>query len=98
MERALGVAPNNAEFLNARGTIRLLRGEDGDAIADFSKAIMIKPSYALAYNHRGVAFCRAGQRETGIADLQTALELDPSGPAGDLATKSLEKLGAAPKQ
>lgn len=54
------------------------RGDWEGAIADFTKAIDIKPNFAVAYNARGAA--KEGNRdwEGAIADYTRALELQPA--------------------
>jgi tetratricopeptide (TPR) repeat protein len=57
-------------------------GNSTAALADYDRAIAIKPNYALAYLNRGIAHERAGNRAKAIADLQLAAKLFKA--SGDL--------------
>ena len=52
-------------------------GDKEGAIADYNKAIEIKPDYALAYNNRGNARYNLGDKEGAIADYNKAIEIKP---------------------
>ena len=54
------------------------KGEYDLAIADFGRAIELKPDYAEAYNNRGIAYIRKGEYDQAIADYAKALELNPN--------------------
>ena len=54
------------------------KGMLAEAIADFSKAIELKPDYAEAWFNRGVARRKAGDEAGGNADKAHAAELDHS--------------------
>ena len=41
---------------NNRGIAYCSKGDNDHAIADFDKAIQLKPDYAMAYNNRGTAY------------------------------------------
>src|SRR5262245_26279051 len=65
----------------------LKRGEDSSgvrqydsAIADYTKAIDLKPDYAEAYNDRGFAYYLKGDFERAISDYTRAIELRPDYP------------------
>ena len=61
-----------AETYYNRGLAHSKKGELELAIADYTKAIELKPDYADAYYSRGGAFLRLGEREKAEADLATA--------------------------
>jgi tetratricopeptide (TPR) repeat protein len=65
-----------------RGSVYLEEKRFGEAAADFSKVIEMRPRNARAYLGRGYA--RAYQRQFGpaIEDLNRAVELDPKAPDG----------------
>ena len=53
----------------------LLTGKKGDfdhAIEDYTKAIELKPDYAVAYNNRGEAWLHLREWEKAKSDLTTA--------------------------
>lgn len=47
------------------------------AVADFSKAISLKPEAVEAWYNRGIAFIVGQQYDRGIADLSEAVRLKP---------------------
>ncbi len=60
-----------------RGAAYLIEGEPVQAIADFDKAIALRPDFADAYLIRGVAYAEQGEYGLAIADYDKALELRP---------------------
>jgi uncharacterized caspase-like protein/Flp pilus assembly protein TadD len=70
-------APKTAEEYEARGRV----SQDSDfqrAIADYSEAIRIDPTFAMAYNNRGDTYLRHNDPNRAIADLSEAIRLDPN--------------------
>lgn len=68
----------NQELANKyynRGLAYAKKGEVELAIADYTKAIALKPDYADAYYNRGGAWLRLGETEKAKADLATARNL-----------------------
>ena len=61
-----------ADTYYQRGLVHAKKGELDKAIADYTKAIALKPDYAEAYYQRGGAWLRLGDREKAKADLATA--------------------------
>ncbi|MDE0689339.1 MAG: tetratricopeptide repeat protein [Candidatus Poribacteria bacterium] len=61
-----------AETYYNRGLAHSKKGELERAIADYTKAIELKPDYADAYYSRGGTFLRLGEREKAEVDLATA--------------------------
>ena len=61
-----------AETYYNRGVAHSKKGELELAIADYTRAIELKPDYADAYYSRGGALLRLGEREKAEADLATA--------------------------
>jgi|GEM_PF-864430 len=53
------------------------KGEYDQAISDFTKAIELKPDYALAYCNRGNSRDEKGEYDQAIADYTKAIELNP---------------------
>ena len=58
-----------------RGVAHSKKGELERAIADYTKAIELKPDYADAYYSRGGAWLRLGKREEAKSDLAAARHL-----------------------
>jgi tetratricopeptide (TPR) repeat protein len=54
---------------NNRGTAFHYKGEYGQAISDYNKAVEIDPEYALAYFNRGVAHFKKGDYEKAWEDV-----------------------------
>jgi tetratricopeptide (TPR) repeat protein len=55
-------------------------GQNGDylcAIENYTKALELKPAWAIAYNNRGAAFEFIGKTERAIEDYRKAVQLDP---------------------
>ena len=64
-----------AETYYNRGLAHSKKGELDKAIADYTKAIELKPDYADAYYNRGGAWLRLGERKKAKSDLATARHL-----------------------
>jgi tetratricopeptide (TPR) repeat protein len=48
-----------------------------EAIADYGKALRLRPAWFVAYNERGLAQLRSGQLDAAARDYQRALKLNP---------------------
>jgi tetratricopeptide (TPR) repeat protein len=64
------------EYYN-RGIARLEKGENDAAISDFTKAIKMRPRFAMVHFYRGRTYFRIGEHDQAISDLNKAIELDP---------------------
>ena len=64
-----------ADIYYNSGLAHSKKGELELAIADYTKAIQLKPDYADAYYNRGGAFLRLEEREKAKSDLATARDL-----------------------
>lgn len=84
-DKALKLSPPNATGLekvyNSRGVARQLKGDNINALFDFTKAISINPNYTPPYNGRGVMLEKLGKIDLALADFNKAIFLDPRGPA-----------------
>ncbi len=58
------------------------------AIADYSKAISLKPD-AIAYDGRALIYAKQGHKDLAVADFQAAQTLDPSDQTSLNGLKSL---------
>src|ERR1700741_3153535 len=67
----------DAEAYNHRGIAYYKQGQYDQAIADYTKALQIKPSDAEVYNNRGVVYGVTGQYDQAISDFTKALEINP---------------------
>ena len=61
-----------------QGVARLEKGEFDAAISDLTKAIKMRPRFALAHFYRGRAYFRKGEHDKSLSDLTEAIELDPA--------------------
>jgi len=75
--QVLGVGRTKAENYYRSASAKLGKADHEGAIADYTKAIELKPDYHAAYNNRGVARYRMGDYEEAIADWTKAIELKP---------------------
>jgi tetratricopeptide (TPR) repeat protein len=69
--------PNVAFYLN-RGTAWGDKGDNDRAVADYSGAIRLNPSSAMALYLRGVAKQKKGDKAGGTADIAAAKRIDPN--------------------
>ena len=72
--------PQTSNDYYERGVARFKDDKYKGAVADFSKAISIRPKYTAAYIGRGDARIGLGQYEEAIADFDQALQLQPDDP------------------
>jgi tetratricopeptide (TPR) repeat protein len=61
----------------ARGNAYIGMGRYDQAIADFTKAILLQPDSVMAYTSRGSAYGSAGQYDQAVADFTKAITLRP---------------------
>ncbi len=78
LNRALELAPRNAQAHALRGFLWLARGRNAPAEGSFQRAIEIDPMLANAWLGRGLGKIRAGRESEGRGDLQTAALLEPN--------------------
>lgn len=62
---------------NNRGRFFLNEGKNDLALADFNKALELKPDHFRAYNNRGILFMNTNRNEEALADFNKAIELMP---------------------
>jgi tetratricopeptide (TPR) repeat protein len=61
-----------------RGAGYYRKDANDEALADFERAIVLDPNYALGYRGRGAIFQRKREYDRALADLDTAVRLDPT--------------------
>ncbi len=81
-----------AEAFYKRGVSHAGKGNYDRAIADFTKAIELKPDYGEAHYNRGVAHYKKGDLDRARRDFEEASKLDPKGEAGRKARENLRRL------
>ena len=79
-QRALALAPGNAEILWQAGELAVTLGRFDDAIALYRRAIELDPLSARSYLSLGIAYYYAGRLQESIAALKKALEINPQSP------------------
>ena len=62
------------------------------ALADYDRAIEIKPDFAEAYCNRGMLHYKQERLDLAEADFKKTLELSPNMQAGQVAREMIEKL------
>jgi tetratricopeptide (TPR) repeat protein len=79
-DRAIAIDPSKAglAYYN-RGNSWRDKGDNDKAVADYSKAISLMPSYANAYVARGNIRKTEGDYDTAIVDYDTAISINPVG-------------------
>jgi tetratricopeptide (TPR) repeat protein len=70
-------AENTAEAEIQRGSEAQDRGDHAAAITNFTRAIHLRPDYAMAYVNRGVSYGALGQASEAMQDFDKAIALDP---------------------
>ena len=71
-----GKIKTNAAIRYFKGVGYGFKGQNDQAIADFTKAIEINPRFAYAYYNRGNAYGRKGHYDQAISDFTKAIEID----------------------
>jgi serine/threonine protein kinase/tetratricopeptide (TPR) repeat protein len=78
LSEAIELAPADEVPWRVRGGAYAKRGQLGKAIADYSKAIELKPNdhgNLAAWNNRGIAYYRLGQLDKAVVDYSKAIDL-----------------------
>lgn len=80
--------PKNPYFQKGYGQALAAKGEFGEAIKAFRKALELNPYYVDVRNDLGVALLAAGQREEGRRELMNAFN-DPTNPTPERTAYNL---------
>jgi len=67
----------SANDYNNRGLIYFQIGQYDKAVADYNKALQLKPDLAAAYNNRANYYAAKKQLEKALADYDRAIDLNP---------------------
>jgi tetratricopeptide (TPR) repeat protein len=62
---------------DSRGLVDLRLGKFDDAVADYDKALLLRPNLPSSLYGRGIAKVKKGVVEEGHADIAAALAIDP---------------------
>ena len=81
LDAVLRARPDNADALLRRARLNYEREQLDAAIADYTRAILLKPADAELYSGRGHARLKKGDKPGALADFSKAIELDPDRPA-----------------
>lgn len=72
LENVLQWDPGNVDALNNRGSLHSRKGNFDAAIADFNRALSLRPDFAPAYYNRGIVYARSGDRKRAGEDFEAA--------------------------
>jgi serine/threonine protein kinase/tetratricopeptide (TPR) repeat protein len=76
----LALRPQNFFLRNCLGRCLMAKGAWSEAIAEFSKAIELRPDYPAPWFNRGFAHANQGEWENALASCREAIRLRPSHP------------------
>jgi tetratricopeptide (TPR) repeat protein len=93
-ERAIEIKPEDPRNYFNQALVHGAKKDHRRAIADYTEAIRIMPSLAIAYNNRGYELEAMGEVKQAITDYRQALRLAPSLAA--VIRPNLQRLGAEP--
>jgi tetratricopeptide (TPR) repeat protein len=91
IRKAVELEPGNAQYHFGLGNFYLLaKSEYEQAIAEYDKAIELKPDFALAYFSRGYVFEAQRKFAEALASYKKASELDPDDVNASRAAENME--------
>lgn len=76
IERAIALSGSHPHFLNNRGFIRLLLGQDAQAESDINDGLTADPDNAWAYRNRGILYFRRGDFRDSERLFRQSLSMD----------------------
>ena len=77
----LKTSPHNAELNYRLGNLYLGRGELNNAVAQFEKALALKPNFPEALNNLALAYAAGRQYDRALAAFKKSVELEPDNPS-----------------
>jgi cytochrome c-type biogenesis protein CcmH/NrfG len=80
IEKALSIAPQNAELLIKKGVLQELLSMDAEAAQAYSQAEILLGDRKEFLLMRAQTYLGVGSLEAGMADAQAVLEIDPGSP------------------
>lgn len=80
-----------AEDYTAEGNKLLMKNRIAEAIANYQKAIKLKPNLAAAHRSLGVAYTKIGQVDKAAKEYETYLKLQPDAPDANQVRQILEQ-------
>ncbi|OPX36368.1 MAG: hypothetical protein B1H12_07145 [Desulfobacteraceae bacterium 4484_190.2] len=69
---------DDAVLYYEKGTNFLRDGNLTEAIASLTKAVALRPGYAIAYNNRGLAYYKQDKYVKAAGDFRRAIQFDPN--------------------
>ena len=85
--------PKNDLLINQRGNLYMQKDDTTHAIADYTRAMKLKPDNFWPYVLRASAYEKAGQRDKAVADYKAALPRHPTGDTLKQVQDALKALG-----
>ena len=74
----VATSPETPIGYNNLGNALLTKGQTGEALAAFRRALELKPDYAEAHNNYGMALAKRGESEEALWEFKEALRLKPN--------------------
>ena len=90
-QKALEIAPNDPQVLDALGWSYLNAGYLYNAEQNLLRAIKVAPDLALTHIHLAETYLRKGDRASAFNELVNARKLDRNGPSGRVASQLLNQ-------
>jgi hypothetical protein len=84
--------PLEARDYYERGFVQFAAGVPEEAVASFTQAITLHPTYIEAYQFRGNAYCQLGRYDLARADYEQVLVLEPQPEIQATVTAALKEI------
>jgi tetratricopeptide (TPR) repeat protein len=76
-DKAVELAPHDAEIIRTRGMFYLMEKEYDKALADLDKTLELQPEHADTHEARGVTLFLAGKNDEALKAFDRVIELEP---------------------